>query len=228
MVFTPTSRAAIEEIDKAWRCKVTIRLASCVASVVAIGCIAWATDKGPHEAEYHVWDWQTVPWDFLSLVLCIIGNILALTLLTIDLRLFLRARNIALDLFLTIVLFVGCFLAIAGAIPSLNWNADDWYNNDDPSGLGYKIITPEGTQPWMPPHDDTPCSGFSSCAEQDAFTTKTHHRAMVELVGGVFTIVAVINHIILFIWACSRNRKCLGHKETTQEVAELQAGMRRT
>lgn len=127
----------------------------------------------------------------LQLVLCIIGNILALTLLTIDLRLFLRGRNIALDLFLTIVLFVGCFLAIAGAIPSLNWNADDWYNNDDPSGLGYKIITPEGTQPWMPPHDDTPCSGFSSCAEQDAFTTKTHHRAMVELVGGVFTIVAV-------------------------------------
>lgn len=126
----------------------------------------------------------------LQLVLCVIGNSLALTRLIIDLCLFLGGRNIALDLFLAIVLFVGCFLVIAGAIPSLNWNADDWYNNDNPSGLGYKIITPEGTQPWTPPHDDTPCFFFSSCAEQDAFTTKTRHRAMVELVRGVFTIVA--------------------------------------
>lgn len=115
---------------------------------------------------------------------------LALTLLTIDLRLFIRGRNIALDLFLTIVLLVGCFLVIAGAIPSLNWNADDWHHNDNSSGLGYKIIIPEGTQPWSPLGDDTPCSGFSSCVEQDAFTTKTHHRAVVELVGDVFTIVA--------------------------------------
>lgn len=32
-----------------------------------------------------------------------------------------------------------------------------------------------------------------------------------------------INHIILLIWACSRNRKCLGNKTKTaiQDVAEL-------
>lgn len=41
----------------------------------------------------------------------------ALTLLTIDLRLSPFGRNIALDLFLTIILLVGCFLVIAGAIP---------------------------------------------------------------------------------------------------------------
>lgn len=66
MVFTATSRVVLEEIDKAWRCKVTIRVASCVVSVVAIICLAWSTATGPHEADYHVWDWQTVPWDFLS------------------------------------------------------------------------------------------------------------------------------------------------------------------
>ena len=78
----------------------------------------------------------------------------------------------------------------AGAMPSLNWNADDWYNNDDPSGLGYKVITPEGTQQWTPVHNNTPCSGFQSCSAQDAFTSKTHHRAVVELVAGCFTALA--------------------------------------
>lgn len=168
--------------------------------------------------------------------------------MTIDLRLFLRGRNIALDLFLTVVLFIGFFLVIAGAVPSLTWNADDWYNNDDSSDSGFQITTPSGTQQLDPPHNNTPCPGFPSCTAQDTFTTKTHHRGVVELVGAAFTGIAAyvdaafpafecfeaylcflnsINHIILFIWAAARTRKCAGLK-STEELGELQAVIRRT
>lgn len=109
-------------------------------------------------------------------------------LLTIDLRVLLHGPNIALDLTLAIVLLIGCYLVITVVLPSLKWNADDWYNNNNPSGL--RTTTLESTRFLDTTNDDTSCSGFSNCAEQESFTTKTHQRAFLELIEGVFGIVA--------------------------------------
>ncbi|KAL9103368.1 MAG: hypothetical protein Q9163_001580 [Psora crenata] len=75
-------------------------------------------------------------------------------------------------------------VAFLSAQWTLEWDAAHWY--DDSAHDAYRALHPNGTMYWVPAREYTPCSGFASCAEQDAYTARTHHRAMVELVGSGF------------------------------------------
>ena len=102
--------------------------------------------------------------------------------------------TVAYDLFLWIALFIGGLVATASAIYTFQWNAAQWYNDATSAHDGYYAYAEDGSgrgRIFVSPKNATVCSGFNDCTEQDAFTSWTHHRAVVELVGCAFTWLAM-------------------------------------
>ena len=89
--------------------------------------------------------------------------------------------EVGLDLFFTIGATFAAVVGLISAQSTLEWDASHWHN--DAPYEAYHAKHPNGTIYEVPARNYTPCSGFANCEEQDAYTNKTHHRAIVELVG---------------------------------------------
>lgn len=97
---------------------------------------------------------------------------------------------LSLDISLWIALATANFFSTVGAIYTLQWEAAQYYHDENSGHDGYYVFNPQRGEPGqprflkVPPQNATVCSGFDGdCAAQEAFTQRTHQRAKVELVG---------------------------------------------
>lgn len=114
-----------------------------------------------------------------------------------------------LDTFIFIILAVINLFSTAGAVQTLQWRAEQYYDDAKSGHDGYYIYNPNRGQPGeprvlkVPPANATICSGWDGdCDAQHAFERKTQARAKVELGGVSCAWVAVAIYLIVWVYAC--------------------------
>ncbi|KAL1592679.1 hypothetical protein SLS60_011095 [Paraconiothyrium brasiliense] len=220
-----TKRQELEEGDAHWKWKIGFRAISIIVGLIGIGCAAWITAHFTGSlysysySYYYFDDAVLVPWTLITFALSVVWSAACVIIF------FARHLNapmhpgaqVGCDLILWLGFAVTGSFAVIGTMDVGSFGSDGTLGYFSSSSGDYTQAS-NGTWVWTSSSSsssyyssstrscETGSGTFSTCAQQDAYVNALFHsktqRYNLDLAATVCQFIALLMHLILFIWAC--------------------------
>lgn len=251
----------LNNVDRYWKFKAGLQIVAIILGFIGIGTIGWCVSTTPmnDDLTYGYDEYWTLWPSLITFSVSVLWCAICILVFVLRKRGVHPGLRVAMDLLLWLSFIVTALFAMVSLFELRQWGdggslSGSYYYSY--SSYGDYELQPNNTWVWEQSRDSSddssssistsytrPCdrnsssssysyySGFSSCAEQDAYVNKLWqqkpHRESVELTGVVCQWFLLVLHFALFVWACV---DCHRHNrsKTSKDAEKLAANIVQT
>ncbi|KAJ4985026.1 hypothetical protein SVAN01_09469 [Stagonosporopsis vannaccii] len=248
-----TYNEQLNNVDRLWKFKMALQVALIFASLIGIGCLAWAVDTGSKIVSGYDYGWDSrwpLPWGLITFSITFVYCFLCVLLFVTRKRPVHPGVRVTMDLLLWLGYIGTVLLTMVALFDVIHWGEGGQLSYSDgwSSRYGNYVLQRNNTWTWLQDNDysssvtyDRVCNGssssyyyyydtppFSNCAEMDAYVNRLWqekpNRARVELTATVCQWLGLVLHFALFVWACVDCHRHR-HSRVSSDAEKLAAGI---
>lgn len=178
-----TFNEQLNNVDRLWKFKMVLQVALVFASLIGIGCLAWAVDTTGTLIDGYDYGWDStwpLPWGLITFSVTFVYCFLCLLLLVTRKRPVHSGVRVTMDLLLWLGYIGTVLLTMVALFDVINWGSDGslGYLDSWGSRYGNYVLQRNNTWAWQQNSDssssdpyDRECNSYSS----NTFTSTTSH-----------------------------------------------------